>query len=48
MNQPHTAEEVQEMINMVSHDGNKVILEDFKKIGRGKLVPFAAIRCTEN
>lgn len=44
MNQPHTEEEVQEMINMVSNDGKKVILEEFKKIGRGKLPPFAAIR----
>lgn len=47
MNQPHTPEEVQEMISMVSNDGKKVILEDFKKIGRGKLPPFAAIRQPE-
>lgn len=30
------------MIKLVSSDGSRVILEDFKKIGRGKLPPFAA------
>ena len=44
MNQPHTVEEVEEMIKMVSNDGKKVVLEEFKKIGRGKLPPFAAIK----
>ena len=32
------------MIKMISNDGEKVVLEEFKKIGRGKLPPFAAIK----
>mgnify|MGYP000403906875 CR=1 FL=1 len=48
MNQPHTAEEVEEMIKMVSSDGRKVVIEDFKKVGRGKIPPFAAIRQPES
>lgn len=36
------------MIKMVSNDGKKVMLEDFKKIGRGKLPPFAAIKQPES
>lgn len=44
MDQPHTPEEVEEMIRMVSNDSKKVIFEDFKKVGKGKIPPFAAIR----
>ena len=36
------------MIKMVSNDGKKVVLEEFKKIGRGKLPPFAAIKYPES
>jgi hypothetical protein len=32
------------MIRIVSTDGEKVLLDDFKKIGKGKIVPFAGIR----
>ena len=32
------------MISMVSTDGKNVVLQDFKKIGKGKIIPFAAIK----
>lgn len=32
------------MISMVSTDGKTVVLEDFKKIGKGQIIPFAAIK----
>jgi hypothetical protein len=32
------------MINIVSADGKGVLLDDFKKIGKGKIIPFAGIR----
>ena len=32
------------MVRMVSNDGKKVMFEDFKKIGKGKIPTFAAIR----
>jgi hypothetical protein len=32
------------MIGMVSTDGKTVVLEDFKKIGKGQIIPFAAIK----
>jgi hypothetical protein len=32
---------------MVSNDGKRVMIEDFKKVGRGKLPPFAAIKHPE-
>lgn len=48
VDQPHTSEEVEEMIRMVSSDGKKVMMEDFKKIGRGKLPPFAAIKHSQH
>ena len=35
------------MIRMISNDGTKVMIEDFKKIGKGKIPPFAAIRQPE-
>lgn len=31
-------------MKMVSKDPEKVIFEDFKKVGKGKIPPFAAIR----
>lgn len=43
MGEEFTAEEVQEMINMVSADPKGVQLDDFKKVGKGKLIPFAGI-----
>ena len=32
------------MVKMVSKNAEKVIFEDFKKVGKGKIPPFAAIR----
>ena len=44
IDQPHTQEEIDEMIRMLSKENKKVNLEDFKKIGRGKILPFAGLR----
>jgi hypothetical protein len=44
MDEEYTLEEVKEMIRMVSSDGEKVGLDDFRKIGKGRLVPFAGIK----
>lgn len=32
------------MINIISTDGKVVVLDDFKKIGKGRIIPFAGIR----
>ena len=32
------------MIKMVSKESTKVTVEDFKKVGKGKIIPFAGIR----
>ena len=32
------------MVRMVSTDGNKVVLEDFKKIGKGKIIPLGGVK----
>lgn len=32
------------MIHMVSSDKKKVTIEDFKKIGKGSIIPFADIK----
>jgi hypothetical protein len=32
------------MINMISTDGKTVVIDNFKKIGKGKIIPFAGIR----
>ncbi len=32
------------MINMVSGDGRKVTWQEFKKIGKGTIIPFADIK----
>lgn len=32
------------MINIVSADGKGVLLDDFKKVGKGKIIPFGGIR----
>lgn len=37
-------DEVKEMIDMVSSDKKKVTFEDFKKIGKGSIIPFADIK----
>jgi hypothetical protein len=37
-------EEVREMINMISTDKKKVSYEDFKKIGKGVIIPFASYK----
>jgi len=47
LNEPHTPEEINEMISMISSDKHRVALEDFKKIGKGKIIPFAAIKIPE-
>ena len=44
MNEEYTLEEVKEMIRMVSSDGEKVLVDDFKKIGKGRIIPFAGIK----
>lgn len=44
MGEEHTSEEVQEMINMISTNGKVVALDDFRKISKGKISPFAAIK----
>jgi hypothetical protein len=32
------------MIEMISSDKKKVTLQDFKKIGKGSIIPFADIK----
>jgi hypothetical protein len=44
MGEEHTPEEVEEMINIISTDGKAVVLDDFKKIGKGRIIPFAGIK----
>jgi hypothetical protein len=47
MGEEYTLEEVKEMIKIVSTDGEKVVIDDFKKIGKGKIVPFAGIKAPD-
>jgi hypothetical protein len=44
MKEEYTQEEVREMISMLSGERKQVTLEDFKKLGRGELVPLAKFR----
>lgn len=32
------------MIRIISTDGKKVLLDDFRKIGKGRIAPFAGIK----
>ncbi len=44
MNQEYTQEEVKEMISMISVDGMHVGFDQFKKLGRGEIVPLAKFK----
>lgn len=36
------------MIEMISDDKKKVSLQDFKKIGKGSIIPFADIKIPDS
>jgi hypothetical protein len=36
------------MIRLVSSDGDKVELDDFRKIGRGRILPLAGMRVPDS
>jgi hypothetical protein len=48
MKEEYTSEEVKEMIEMLSGNKKSVNFEEFKKVGRGEVIPLAKYRMPES